>query len=156
MIQHHANQECDVCHICNMLVDDNQHGILCELCRTWLHQKFVGLTVKQYNDLTTSSHEWFCNKCLSQSHSQFQSQPISSNYKVKWGNLDSLLQIDNELNTCYNTVITCRKKFFLVPQGNAGKSFIAEAARNLNLYNYNTSLKSIALIALIVFLPMML
>ena len=93
---------------------------------------------------------------MSQSHSQFQRQPISSDYKVNWGNLDSLLQIDNELNTCFDTVITWRKIFFLVLRRKAGKSSIAEAARILNLYNYNTSRKLIALKALMVFLPMML
>ena len=70
--------------------------------------------------------------------------------------MTSIKQMRQELDLCYDTTVTWRKIFFLVPRGNAGKNFLFEATRIINLYNNDTPLKSIALKSFSVFWPMML
>ena len=61
-----------------------------------------------------------------------------------WGDMKSIRQIFQQLEACYNTIVTWKINFFLVPRGSSGKSLISEAARIINLYNNNTIMKSIA------------
>ena len=70
--------------------------------------------------------------------------------------MTSINQIRQELDLCYDTIVTWQKNFFLVPRENAGENFLSEATRITNLYNNDTPLKSIALKSFSVFLPMML
>ena len=80
---------------------------------------------------------------------------VTHEQKCRWGNMTSINQIRQELDLRYDTIVTWRKNFFLVPRGNAGKNFLSEATRIINLYN-NDTLNSIALKSFSVFLPMML
>ena len=70
--------------------------------------------------------------------------------------MTSINQIRQELDLSYDTIVTQWQNFFLVPRGNAGKNFLSEATRIINLYNNDTPLKFIALKSFSVFLPMML
>ena len=70
--------------------------------------------------------------------------------------MDSIQQISQELDHRYNTIVTWRKKFFLIPTGNASKKFICELTRLINIFNNNTIMKEVALKAVMVFMPMML
>ena len=126
------SDENEVCHVCSLLVEENQHGILCEQCNTWLHQKCVKVLLKQYNELSNSQQGWNCNRCKSVSVSVNQGDiPVLGNDDVEchWGDMKSLRQIIQQLEARYNTIVTWKRNFFLVPRGSSGKSLISEAAR---------------------------
>ena len=61
------------CGICQKNVNQNQKGIMCSVCKHWVHIKCNGTSVEYYNDmiennalLTDAEIEaslWNCNKC---------------------------------------------------------------------------------------------
>jgi len=61
------DEEYDVCHICNLLVAKDQHGILCEQCKTWIHHKCISMSLRQCSGLKNLPQGWFCNRCLQKS-----------------------------------------------------------------------------------------
>ena len=70
--------------------------------------------------------------------------------------MDLIQQISQELDHCYNTIVTWRKNFFLIPRVNASKKFICELTRLINSFNNNTIMKEVALKAVRVFMPIIL
>ena len=52
------------CKQCNKSVKNNQKGICCDDCDSWVHSKCAGISNAAYNTLASSSDDWFCSECL--------------------------------------------------------------------------------------------
>ena len=68
-------QEDSTCKTCSKEVTCNEHALWCECCKRWLHQRCMGMSPIQYEDLRTSEESWFCNTCHQQNRSQV-TQPV--------------------------------------------------------------------------------
>ena len=82
------SDENEVCHVYGLRVEENQHGILCEQCNTWLHRKCVKVLLKQYNELSNSQQGWNCNWCKSVSVSVNQGDILvlgNDDVECHWG-----------------------------------------------------------------------
>ena len=136
--------ECDVCRVCNLLVEFDQQGICCDRCNTWFHSICEKISTNRYKELATSNQSWFCSDCERQkiqctaAKTSNGTCSVPRKQKCHWGSMDSIQQISQELDHCYNTIVTWRKNFFLIPSGNASKNFICELTRLINLFNNNT------------------
>ena len=64
-------------------------------------------------------------------------------------NMD-LADIMSEVSNSYNIVIKWKKNLFKLPSGNAGKRFICEMTRQINLFTTNSSLQPVALKCLMI------
>ena len=154
--------ECDICRVCNLLVGFDQQGIFCDSCNTWFHSICEKISTKRYKELATSNQSWLCSDCERQKIQCMVAETsngtcsVPRKQKCHWGSMDSIQQISQELDHCYNTIVTWRKKICLIPRVNASKKFICELTRLINLFNNNTVMKEVALIAVMVFMPMML
>ena len=51
------------CINCRKPVKSNQRGIQCDFCDLWVHLKCSPLTIQQYDKLSTSDDEYFCENC---------------------------------------------------------------------------------------------
>ena len=53
----------DACYICNSVVADNHHGLLCEVCSNWSHRTCVNMTVEEYFHWAAIDDGWICPTC---------------------------------------------------------------------------------------------
>jgi hypothetical protein len=51
------------CGVCAKPVKRNETGILCDVCEFWHHAKCEGIDKTEYNRLSTTVGDWFCNRC---------------------------------------------------------------------------------------------
>ena len=70
--------------------------------------------------------------------------------------MDLIQQISQDMDHCYNTIVTWRKNFYLVSSENASKKFISKMLRLINLLNNNAIMKEVVLKAVMVLMPIML
>jgi hypothetical protein len=52
------------CSVCSKNVTDNQKGLYCDCCLTWVHLKCTLLSNNDYQILSNDSSNWFCPSCL--------------------------------------------------------------------------------------------
>lgn len=55
--------EKEVCDICDMVVSDDDEGLLCERCLNWKHRACLAMGKKVYQKLSKSSDPWHCDDC---------------------------------------------------------------------------------------------
>ena len=65
-------------------------------------------------------------------------------------------QIQEKIEHIYNEIVKWKKNIFKLPRGKAGRDFISELTRLINLFNYNTAWKNHALSLVHIYVPMML
>ena len=65
------SKNCSKCKICSKTVDNNQHGIKCDLCSKWVHLKCNKLDKKDYVSYQTQEMD-FCIKCIADTFSGSQ------------------------------------------------------------------------------------
>ena len=64
------NQDVCKCIDCNLIVNDNDHAVNCELCEEWCHVQCTDISQDLYEKLdpkdavTASGLKWFCAICL--------------------------------------------------------------------------------------------
>ena len=87
------------------------------------------------------------------------SQPVTISERVEvtsvlspvtsflWGERDGTLFTD-DLNEAYEKIVFLRKNIFMLPTGNAGKKYIKEVTRLLNVITKDTPLRSVSLKAI--------
>ena len=132
-----------ICPLCAVEVDDS--GLCCDRCNTWFHTICVNITEDEYNNLSESSANWFCDYCKS----------ISAN-RIRWGTMEGEENIQAEVSKAYKEVIGWKKNIFLPPRGKAGSDLIKELTRLINLFVHKTNWERLALPLVHVFLPLML
>ena len=70
-----------------------------------------------------------------------------------WG---AFSDIKNKLEGAYSKIVKWKRNMFRLPSGHAGKAFVQELQRLIDLWANKTSLESVALLAQSVFVPIML
>ena len=50
--------------ICLTPIKNNQHGVQCDGCATWLHSRSIRLSNEEYDGLQLSDDPWYCKWCL--------------------------------------------------------------------------------------------
>ena len=75
---------------------------------------------------------------------------------VVWGNMTSRCEIELKIRQVYNVIVTWKKNIFQLPRGRLGKDFITELTRLINLFNFDTPWRSLALSKVHIFMPLML
>ena len=74
---------------------------------------------------------------------------IQHEITYRWGEVEDTV-FEKHLNEVYEKIVYWRKNLFMLPSGHAGKSYIKETIRLLDEWNHNSSLKDIALKAIMV------
>ena len=133
------------CPVCREEVLALQPGIACDLCKTWFHRPCLHMTEETYQELGSSSIEWFCMRC----------HAIKAN-KIEWGSMKGEEEIRKCISDTYEEIIKWRKNLFLLPRGKAGTDFIKELTRLLYLFIDNTKWSRLGLSLVHIFLPIML
>ena len=141
-------EECDICSVCDVVVEENQDGLYCEGCLTWFHRRCLKITTQKYKQLQVSRNAWYCGDC-----SPHQWLYTS---EIKWGNLIGYQEISSKLNQVYKEITCWYKNFFKLPWGKVGKDFIVELCRIIELFTEKTAWKPVALKMFHVFVPIML
>ena len=142
-------EECEEnsnCPKCRVDVGEFENGLYCEQCLVWSHSECLGISDGEYRKLQNSSRPWFCNSCL-------DSTPLTN---IAWGSFFSEAEIENKLNDMYTTILQWKSNIFILPRGKAGKDFITELTRLINLFNNDSPWKNIALKMAMIFPAVML
>ena len=133
------------CSICRMDVDTDDKGVLCEMCKVWIHKDCLHLSEEQYLVLCNTKDPWFCSRCTL----------IKSN-KVKWGKLEGEEAVKDLATSIYTMMLDWNKNIFFLPRGRAGSEFIRILTELLNHFNNKTRWERLALPLVHVFVPLML
>ena len=144
-----VTQECDACPMCKEIVEEDQDGLFCDgPCATWFHRKCVNMTPKNYRLLGLTRKKWFCSSC--------PADQVDDSPTLKWGDYEGTDSIRGKVGSVFKEIVTWRKNLFLVPLGKAGKDFIRELARLLELFTNKTKWEPLALNFIHIFIPLML
>lgn len=54
------------CEVCSAPVKNNQKGVQCDVCDSWLHARCIGLSTDDYAKLQSSDDNWCREICLNQ------------------------------------------------------------------------------------------
>lgn len=85
-------------------------------------------------------------------HDRIEEAPIN----IRWGNMTGLDEVQTEIQQAYNEITTWHKNIFELPRGKAGRDFITEATRLIQLFNNKTQWEPLAIHCLNIFMPIML
>ncbi len=138
-------------------------------CKLWFHCSCVGINEERFKALVSDgSSTWMCENCnnikyiresLSDSI-QLQPQlpafeetcqPISA---ACWGKLRGL-EIVDQVNAAYETVVKWKKNLFQVPTGKVGKLFVEELTKAITNFTSSSALEEVAL-TMVMVLPALL
>ena len=137
--------ECVMCPICALEVQDDSPGCFCDKCHSWFHPDCIFMSNEDYINLGQSNEPWFCDHCKS----------ILANH-IKWGDCEGEDAINSKIQAAYKEIVTWRKNLFLLPRGKAATDFIKEMTRLIYLFVNKTKWERLALSLLHIFLPIML
>ena len=145
-------QDDGACVLCRNVVTTREHAIFCDICNRWFHQRCMRMNAAEYRTNLTSEEEWHCMNCR-------QVQPAENpdeHINISWGEMTGLGEVQIAVQGIHAKITTWQKNIFELPRGKAGKDFIAETTRLLQLFNNKTLWEPVAIHLLIIFLPLML
>ena len=135
----------EICGGCKYHVVEGELGIQCNLCSYWFHKSCQNISDDLYHELENSDVEWQCPKCSSE-----ESAPLIN---IQWGSLNNSHEIRSKIDEIYEEIISWKKNIFLLPRGRVGREFLIELTRLINLFNYSTKWKDVALSLVHIFVP---
>ena len=65
--------------------------------------------------------------------------------EISWGDMNDGSDIQEKIETIYEEIVKWKKNIYKLPRGKAGRDFISELTRLINLFNYKTAWKDYAL-----------
>lgn len=68
----------ETCNVCGICVRDNDDGLQCDQCQTWIHAACEGILIDEYNRLSQDDKQWSCALCSSSSSSSKSKKVISA------------------------------------------------------------------------------
>ena len=142
------NALCGKC--CKGFYSKSCRCICCDKCEKWYHCSCVGIGKRQYeyfNDINNDD-EWICQSCKSVSG-------IKPN-KLTWGKFQSEEELNHVILSIQSEIIGWSKNLFLLPKGKAGRDFITELTRLINLFVNSTKWERFGLSLVHIFMPVML
>jgi len=86
------------CQVCQSVVEDDDEGIECEICRHWFHPKCANITDNEYDVLTThqtGTIHWYCENCNNKSVQMLQ---------LVFGLQDRLQKVESDLGSIRNEI----------------------------------------------------
>ena len=105
----------------------------------------------EYRTVAALEEEWLCTNCR---------EPISNENdataNICWGDMKGMESIKIKIQETFDEITTWQKNTFEVPRGNAGRDFISEMARLIQLFNNKTRWEPVAIHCLQIFMPLML
>ena len=147
------------CGVCNENCEgDNVIGCEGE-CYKWYHIACVGISYAQFLSTYAGKEEvkWLCQNCT-KIPANIPTPRIPPNVRsanLSWGE-SSLSEFEENIKSCYKEIVKWRKNLFLLPSGRAGKDFILEMKRLIDLFVNKTPYAHFALNALMVIIPLLL
>ena len=109
-------------------------------------------------ELSQSNQKWQCCACRdtpANIPSLVTGLQTTSDERLRWGKV-SLSEFEEQLISCYKEIVKWKKNLFMLPSGRAGKEFLTEMKRLVDLFINKTSFNHVALNALMVFGPLLL
>ena len=123
--------------------------VKCDKCQNWFHISCAGVNKRQYDVISRDSNvEWTCKKC--------KIGGAMSNIRVSWGDCNSEEEVNAVVDRIYKEIMTWTKNLMLLPRGKAGKDFIIELTRLINLFVHRTPWQNIAISLVHIFIPLLL
>ena len=139
-----GDPNCPICRI-DVVDDEENGGIMCELCNTWSHRVCLFMSEETFQQLKDSPDPWYCASCLS----------ILSN-KIEWGSMKGEAVIRAKITSIYEEITKWRKNLFLLPRGKVGTNFIKEIIRLIQLFIIPSNWSRLGLSMVFIFIPLML
>ena len=151
---------CGICsHDCEGQNDVGEYVIGCEgACKKWFHIECVSMSCSTLTELSQSNQKWQCCACRdtpANIPSPVTGLQTTSDESLRWGKV-SLTEFEEQLISCYKEIVKWKKNLFMLPSGRAGKEFLTEMKRLVDLFINITSFNHVALNALMVFGPLLL
>ena len=93
------------CVICNKSVQNNQHGIACDLCDKWCHRKCDAMTTEMY-EFYVNHHEnpevtWHCLYCTMKFNHQHIPFTLTDNNDIEnTNNSDTIAEVHHFQSAC--------------------------------------------------------
>ena len=75
---------------------------------------------------------------------------------VKWGSMETMDEIKLKISQVYMEIVTWKKNILRLPRGQVGRDFITELTRLVNLFNFDTVWRDMALSLVMIFPPLLL
>ena len=152
---------CGVCQInCEGENEVGGNVIGCEGgCGKWFHTQCIQMSHDVFMGFHSGQpqHSWSCTNCTVTLPNIPTASPLSTStaLNLSWGKYP-LSTFEKELHACYKEVMSWRKNMFLLPSGRAGKEFIQEMKRLVDLFVNKRPFCSVSLNALMVMIPLLL
>jgi hypothetical protein len=150
--QHPPTTPEDYCGTCKKsFYDKISKCIGCDKCGVWYHQTCAGINKKlfDYYSAPNNDETWICKSCK---HSEVN-QPTT----LYWGKcFNNAEGIETAINQAYKEIVGWSKNLFLLPRGKAGKDFIVELTRLINIFVNKAPHERLSLCLVHVFMPIML
>ena len=112
----------------------------------------LGLTnssIYDYFDEPNNDESWICRSCKQAEANQPRTIYWGKSYKAEH-------DIETAINHAYKEIVGWTKNLFLLPRGNAGKNFICELTRLINMFVNKTAHERLSLCLVHIFMPIML
>ena len=120
----------NLCIVCNKCVRENQQRIFCDVCTNWIHFACTALSIDEYERLSNSDDEWYCQSCLS---SLFPFNHIDDD--VEYINCINNINYSNQINI---TALSSLQQFNIINACKIVDKNI-DPERNLLLGNVNAT-----------------
>ena len=123
--------------------------VRCDKCNLWFHISCAGVSTSQFDVLTNDRNvDWICKKCKKGGN--------MDNRTISWGDYNSEQELRVEIDGIYMELVSWTKNLMLLPRGKAGRDFIVELTRLINLFVYKTLWQNVAISLVHIFIPLML
>jgi hypothetical protein len=125
--------------------------IACDNCGVWYHHSCSGINKQMFDYYNEENNDdtWNCKSCKKSEANQPRT--------IYWGNcFTTEEEIETAINQAYKEILTWNKNLFLLPRGKAGKDFIVELTRLINMFVNKSPHERFSLSLVHIFMPIML
>ena len=83
------------CKLCNKAFKTREHGLCCDICDQWLHQRCLKMPAAEYQFWDKTTDQWFCPECMQTKHDSTTRYRVQDDHSSSSGSEIS----DDENNT---------------------------------------------------------
>ena len=146
----------DQCPICCFNVDTGEEGVYCDECRTWNYRICLKLDQQEYIQLSKSDELFKCPTCDDRFIASLPDFQCNDGLcQAKLGELAGE-EIREVIDNTYDEVVQWNSNLFKVPSGKAGRDFLDEMVKTINLFNCGSNLASVAITMSMIMPPLLL
>ena len=119
--------------------------VYCDECRTWNHRICLKLDQQEYVQLSKSDELFKCPTCDDRFIASLPDFQCNDGLcQAKFGELAGE-EIREVIDNTYDEVVQWNSNLFKVPSGKAGRDFLDEMVKTINLFNCGSNLASVAI-----------